>query len=175
MKKIIAVVSSAALLSLVSVSSASAQKLADPGGSYSVSGALNLFQTVPGVFCNVSMTVNVDAAGVGSATGITFSPGHPLCGTAIFPIGPWPVRGINVATQEIEIDVDVIAAGGRCTGTLSSSAANVTLTQSPNRIVVPGSYPGGATVPGTPSTCYVDGILTVNAVPPTTGQLRVVP
>lgn len=183
MFKLITSVSCAALVSLMSVTAASAQKLADPtasGSPYTLSGQLFLYQSIPDVWCDVSADVTVNASGVGTASNIVFSGGSlGVCGTLVVPNGTWQVRGIDVATQKIEMDVNVTAAGGTCVGTLSSSPTDYLYISGTN-IVAPGATPSavpipwGASVNGTPTTCYVNGELTVTA-PSGLGNLRVVP
>lgn len=183
MSKLLTAVSCAALVSLMSVTAASAQKLADPttsGSPYKLSGRLYLYQSIPDVWCQVNADVNVNSSGVGTASNIVFSGGSlGVCGTLVVPNGTWQIRGVNVATQKIEMDVNVTAAGGTCVGTLSSSATDYLYISGTN-IVAPGATPSavpipwGAKVAGFPTDCYVNGELAV-IKPSSLGNLRVVP
>lgn len=62
MKKLLSVLSSVALISVAGVSAASAQSFTPATSTWSLSGTLNLRQTLPSaVPCDVQLTLDIDA------------------------------------------------------------------------------------------------------------------
>lgn len=88
MTKALSVVSCAAVLAVSSFGVANAQSFQPATGIFKAVGNLELYQTIDGVDCNVDATIEVNAAGQAYITSMTFSPGHPLCGTLIRPSEP---------------------------------------------------------------------------------------
>lgn len=181
MKKIVAAVASAALMSIIGVSSANAQQFAN-AGQYTATGSLNLYQTIPGVVCTATFDIEVYSSGAAAITGGSFSPGISFCGNPIAPSGfPWPLQAINATTNTFEIqNLYVFAVNGECSGNLSASALDpdpYVSSLSPNTITIPAGakapgivYATGASVP-----CAVDGPLAVTPKSGTTGPFDVVP
>ncbi|MNS62711.1 hypothetical protein D3C72_957810 [compost metagenome] len=170
MKKMLVVASSIAAMSLFGVASASAADFATAPGTYRAQGNLGLYQSIPGVSCFVSMDIVVTAAGVATANNVTFSPGHPLCGSVIRPLTTsWPIHKVSKGVDEggISMDVSVQAGGGTCTGNLAPLRLYWG-TKGPNRIE---SDPI-AFVAGTPSPCQVTGTLDVTPTGGTVGEFR---
>lgn len=122
-------------------------------GTFKLSGVLNLVQTI-NINCDVHIDVSVNASGIATVTGRSFSstsPGtSPLCGTVVQPFGTWTIKPVS-ATQ-ITATVGATSFAGSCSGSISGawSNANDTLT-----------FINGV-VPGTPSSCTVNGVLTAD-------------
>lgn len=140
---------SAAVLAAASLASpAAAQHLSPAPGVVTISGTLVLQQSTT-LTCTGTFTVSIDAAGVGTITGGTFSPpSSPLCGALIRPSNfPWTVT----ATALDEVTITGIGATsilGSCAGDVEADVAGGTITFS-NEVI-----------PGTPSNCtIVSGIL----------------
>lgn len=161
MKKLLSVLSSVALISVAGVSAASAQSFTPATSTWSLSGTLNLRQTLPSpVPCDVQLTLDIDGAGSGTITGGTFAPGFFLCGSAIYPQNfSWPVTVVSSTpgvSAVLDIYVDVIAVGGNCTGVLSGVQFDIV-----NQTI---DVPAITYTPGSPATCEVDGLLYVDPV-----------
>ena len=174
MKKLLIAASSVAIMSLFGAASASAGDFLTAPGEYNVTGVLDLYQTIPGVTCNVSAKINVDLSGNAAFTNVVFGPGvHPLCGSLIKPLTTtWAIHKISkgIDTGEISADVQVQAGSGTCVGNLSPLTVYWG-SKGPNRIEsTTGSVPGTAS--GVPTPCYVSGVLNITPVPPTVGEFR---
>ena len=170
MKKMLAVASSIAALSLFGAASANAADFATAPGTYHAEGNLELFQSIPDVSCYVSMDIVVDAAGNATGTNVTFSPGHPLCGSVIRPLTTtWPIHKVSKGVDEgaISMDVSVQAGAGTCIGNLAPLQLYWGA-KGPNRV----DTNPVAFVAGTPSTCQVTGTLSVTPTGGTVGEFR---
>lgn len=170
MKKILAVASSIAAISLIGVGSAAAADFGSNPGTYRAEGDLALFQTIPDVVCHVVMDISVNSAGVAKTTSVVFSPGtgHALCGSLIRPLtGAWDLvkisKGVNTGQFQLQ-NVSVQAGAGTCMGTLTPLTLNW---GSSNQIVAT-----SALVPGSPAVCQVSGLLNVTQTSGATGALR---
>lgn len=172
MTKMLSVVSCAAVLAVSGFGSANAQSFKPAPGVFKAVGNLELFQTIKDVNCNVEAIIEVNASGQAYITSMTFSPGHPLCGTAIRPLSPPPpqlITGSSSGTDEasVNINVNIQAGAGTCSGVLAPMKLYWG-SKGPNRIATDPT----ATVSGSPSTCYATGYLNITPVAPTVGELK---
>ena len=126
----------------------------DPApNTFHLTGILQLEQSIT-IFCNVKIDVSVDAKGVATVTSRTFSNGtpgvtSPLCGGVVQPFGTWTLAP-NGSDTEVTATVGSSSILGSCVGSILGawSNANQTVTFT------------GASVPGTPGPCTVNGTLT---------------
>lgn len=184
MKKFLSVACAVAVVSIIGASPANAQ-FWERNATYKASGNLNLYQTIPGVWCHAELDISVNNAGVATVTNGTFSGGSfGLCGSQVYPRNfPWNVSSLSVDAANdkgtIAIEVDVKAGNGECVGTLDYGVTPLELTWGPtnaNEIIAPvgAKSPGTSPAGGASADCFVDGILTVNKVTATT-DLRMEP
>ena len=128
-------------------SPAMAFKFAPAPNTFTLSGALTLSQSIT-IDCVVTINVSVDAAGVATVTGRTFSPGSPLCGSVVQPFGTWTVSPDSLT--QITATVGATSILGQCVGAIVGAWNNTTQTLTFTN----------ASVPGAPNPCTVNGTLT---------------
>jgi hypothetical protein len=121
-----------------------------------LSGTLNLQQTTT-ADCVTSLNANITSATTGNVSSGSFSGGTWVCGILVAPSGfPWGLAPYHDAvTGKDYIKVTGISAtsiAGTCSGDVfgewSDTAQTITFT--------------GATIPGSPNACVINGFLTAN-------------
>ena len=136
-----------ALAMMPLASPAAAQTFSPAPNTFTLSGLLNLQQTV-NLDCQVDVDISVNSSGAPTVTGRSFSPGNPACGLVITAFGSWSVNPDN--PTQVTATVGATSFAGSCsgsiTGTWSNATQSVTFTN--------------ASVPGTPVPCIVNGTLT---------------
>ena len=143
---------SAAVLAVAGLSSpAMAQSISPAGASFSLSGSLNLQQST-NIDCNVSLSGSVASDGKSATiTGGSFSGGDWQCGFLVAPSGfPWTITP-NGGSSVTIAGIGASSILGSCNGTISATWNN----GSPSSVTI-----STATIPGSPSTCVIDGTLT---------------
>lgn len=154
MKKFIALISSVAVVSLASISTANAQSLISDG-NYTLSGTLALSQTV-GAVCQVDGDLLV-VGGTGVITNVTFTGPSP-CGSPVSPLSStWYL--ISTGSGSASVWANANAVFGACDGWTN----NTSITTTPNQIVFSNAKLAGYLYSSgnPPRDCYVDGTLTV--------------
>lgn len=130
-------------------SPAVAQSFSPAPSTTTLSGLLNLQQTV-NLDCQVSVSVSINSSGQATVTSRSFSPGNPACGTVITPFGTWTLSPDS--PTQVTATVGATSFAGSCvgpiTGVWNNATSSVTFTN--------------ATVPGTPGPCTVNGTLTAS-------------
>lgn len=136
-----------ALAILPIASPAMAQSFSPASSTTTLSGLLNLQQSI-NINCQVQINASIDAAGQATVTSRSFSPGNPLCGGAVTPFGTWTLSPDN--PTQVSATVGSTSVLGTCSGSITGTWNNAT-----NSVTFT-----NAIVPGTPAPCIVNGTLT---------------
>lgn len=141
-----------AMTAFASSAMASSPKFDPAPGNFKLSGVLFFTQSIT-IPCQVEIHVTVNSSGVATSVVPTFSPGAPQCGTDVVPFGTWTLTADSTTQATAEVGSSSIL--GQCFGDIVGAWANGANPSDPSTL----SF-SNASVPGTPSTCFVNGTLT---------------
>lgn len=116
----------AAVAMLAAAGTASAQSFSPSSGSFSGSGAVEMYNSAY-VTCNASISGTVASSSLANITSKSFSPAPSItCGWAVTPYGAWSVQTIpgNYSQVKIYLGANTII-GNPCHGWVIADVVNV--------------------------------------------------